>query len=474
MNASDGQCSLCEYYATRIMACDGLADGPCPIANRNKKVTLCQGDLMLCDHCNNMRFGSKTKEQREKAGTKASAQMSSGSKPANESILMAAPPLLARPDWGEHSGSTPNVTAPEMGEKEDRCLIQPLLAYILFSMQSATRDNIKLAVLGRFSAEEILEAKSKLWESRGESLGQFPLRKESRARPEKEAHIIDILQAIDTLDKDENLPLIVIDAMSLGKIPRSHPEELNNISLCDRLNQLESRFKNMHDIMDRCVTENLAMKDEIEVLKSKEKKSYADVASPIGINQAPYSHPLGQMDKPTSNARRSMPNAKVQYKMTPQTVKEVEHCISDMKIQLRRNGNMDSHVDRKSECESQETIMKEFSVPTYHQKKERQRLKQIIKGKSDARCGVKGAPEPSRHVFIYRVDKDTTEDDIKNLLTENENPFTIRELKCLSHEDAMYKSFKLSVPKSHLHRLYDDGLWPDGIRLRKYTPKIDK
>ena len=46
------------------------------------------------------------------------------------------------------------------------------------------------------------------------------------------------------------------------------------------------------------MTENLTMKNEIEVLKSKEKKSYADVASPIGINQAPYSYALGQWINP--------------------------------------------------------------------------------------------------------------------------------------------------------------------------------
>ena len=89
MDAGAVHWSLCKYCATRNIDCGGLTDSPCPIANRIVKVSLCQGDLMLCDHCNNVRFGSKTKEQRDKEGkgTKASAQISSASKPNVGSCL---------------------------------------------------------------------------------------------------------------------------------------------------------------------------------------------------------------------------------------------------------------------------------------------------------------------------------------------------------------------------------------------------
>ena len=48
-----------------------------------------------------------------------------------------------------------------------------------------------------------------------------------------------IMHALTAPDKENKLPIDVTDCMSLSVIPRSHPEELNDISLCDRLNKLE-------------------------------------------------------------------------------------------------------------------------------------------------------------------------------------------------------------------------------------------
>ena len=121
--------------------------------------------------------------------------------------------------------------------------MQPILSYILFSMQSAAADNIKLAVMGHFSDNTICEAKDMLWSFCGSKLiGDKKSRKDSTARSEKDAHVSDIITTLVKLDKSKKLPCVVIDALSLGTIPRSHPEELNNISLCDRLNQLECRM----------------------------------------------------------------------------------------------------------------------------------------------------------------------------------------------------------------------------------------
>ena len=43
-------------------------------------------------------------------------------------------------------------------------ILEPLLAYILFSLQSSTSENISKAVLGHFTPEQIFNAKEVLWE----------------------------------------------------------------------------------------------------------------------------------------------------------------------------------------------------------------------------------------------------------------------------------------------------------------------
>ena len=73
----------------------------------------------------------------------------------------------------------------------------------------------------------------------------------------------DILSALVKLDKANKTPHIVISAYSLGSIPRSHPKELNNISLLDHLNQLEKHMSNMQSNIDNVVAQNLALLDHI-------------------------------------------------------------------------------------------------------------------------------------------------------------------------------------------------------------------
>ena len=78
-----------------------------------------------------------------------------------------------------------------------------------------------------------------------EIIGEKPRLKSSNTRPGEEAHLYDILCAINELDAGSKMPCVVIDAYSLSQIPRSHPEELNNISLLDRLNRLEQRMSGL-------------------------------------------------------------------------------------------------------------------------------------------------------------------------------------------------------------------------------------
>ena len=49
------------------------------------------------------------------------------------------------------------------------------------------------------------------------------------------------------------------------------------------------------------------------------------------------------------------------------------------------------------------------------------------------------------------------------------NNFTVGKLECISHDMAKYKSFKPTVPVDQFSKLFDEGLWPEGLRVRKYS-----
>ena len=84
--------------------------------------------------------------------------------------------------------------------------------------------------------------------------------------------------------------------------------------------------------------------------------------------------------------------------------------------------------------------------------------------------GVAGALEPTRHLFIKRITKDTENDAVKNMILSY--GFGIRDFGCISHPDGRFKFFKLSVPASQFERLFDEKLWPEGVVVRIYmTPR---
>ena len=81
----------------------------------------------------------------------------------------------------------------------------------------------------------------------------------------------------------------------------------------------------------------------------------------------------------------------------------------------------------------------------FQQRKSKQKSG-IITGNSVSCKGVAGAPEPTCHLFIKRITKDTDNDAIQKMIQSY--GFGIRDFRCISHPEAHFKSFKLSVPAS--------------------------
>jgi len=66
-------------------------------------------------------------------------------------------------------------------------------------------------------------------------------RKGSTRRSKSEDHFNDILCGLLKLIRVEQIPVISCDLLSLSTIPLPYSEELNNLSIIDRLNTLEAQ-----------------------------------------------------------------------------------------------------------------------------------------------------------------------------------------------------------------------------------------
>ena len=97
----------------------------------------------------------------------------------------------------------------------------------------------------------------------------------------------------------KKMPCFVIDAYSLHTIPRSHPEELCDISLVDRLNRLEKQVTTLQEALDFIVCENISLKEKIN-------------ANPQALYSTVTSRPASIVAQlPTSNNRPGESNVEV-------------------------------------------------------------------------------------------------------------------------------------------------------------------
>jgi hypothetical protein len=78
----------------------------------------------------------------------------------------------------------------------------------------------------------------------------------------------------------------------------------------------------------------------------------------------------------------------------------------------------------------------------------------------------RGAPEPSRDLFLYRVSK---EEDSEIITKYNgQNKVKPRAVVTVSNEEAKFNSFKLQVKSSDVSRILREDLWPEGVCIRRY------
>lgn len=246
---------------------------------------------------------------------------------------------------------------------------------------------------------------------------------------------------------------MAVDPNGLSRIPRVRPTELCSISLAEKVAALEAQLQVV--VSDhKCIVANLeARMTSIETMAQlPEKPTFAEVASNLktGAPKPPV----------VSSGTQSIlavppPAAK---KLQPVPVLQVE------------GSNL-----RPSEYGSQRSLSSlapsghnEGFMYTGQQKKLMKKHKKSITGQGAPGLGskLKGAPEPSRDVFVYRVQKGVEAKDIQDHMAEQN--IQIRDVKMISNEEAKFCSFKVEIKLSDYDTVVDSAFWPEGIRVRRY------
>ena len=133
----------------------------------------------------------------------------------------------------------------------------------------------------KYSEGDIKSGKELLWQLRGDKLGPYPNRSDSKNRKANDVNIEDIVNAVADLDVQNILPVFV--AKDLSKLPDLQPEELNKLYYINRVASLEAQMKQHREelvTVNRYISQ---INDENQLQKDENKQLRDDI---LNINRA--------------------------------------------------------------------------------------------------------------------------------------------------------------------------------------------
>ena len=92
-------------------------------------------------------------------------------------------------------------------------------------------------------------------------------------------------------------------------------------------------------------------------------------------------------------------------------------------------------------------------------------------GRAAASSDLVGAPPPERQIWVSRV-SNGTETSMNKYLTDN--GVTVKSIEKTSHPSSKFSSYKISIPMTDLHKVYDEIFWPYGIYCKRWYNKVEQ
>ena len=394
--------------------------------------------------------------------------------------------------------------------QSDSIILNHVLCYVKNGMNMGVPNLIKKSVLGFFSEKEILAAKEILFERCATSIiGVFKRRITTSTRTETAANLDDILDALKLLDRNPSCPIFAVSSLDLNRLPRSRPEELNDITVVDRISQLENSFDALKCLFETsrcsCSCSSSSSSSSSSAVRGK-GAAPAAAAAPPSPNSAPsddtrtsqkQKRPVvaaaaaAAANPPSPNSVPSVDKSSSSSSLTPGTSvrrsssssssatgnsQAVDKSRSSYSEVVRRNVPASpSHTDNDNDINNDNDGFKVVknknkmsTTPDGHNRQDNNKAKKkkyVAVTGINQHAKVKAAPEPSRSVLLHRLHKDTETDELRDMISVN---FEIRQLVLLSQENSSFKSYRLDIPISQFKNAFNADMWPQGVGVKPY------
>ena len=383
-------------------------------------------------------------------------------------------------------------------------IFNELLFYAAYHIHRANNDNVKKCICTFYTDIEIVEAKKCLWDNLEEILGRYRDRNNSDNRAASSQHVTDILTALRKLDEISQLPTIA--ALNYDRIPKVEPEECNVAFMAQRLQKLENVIQNYDERIADLRTD--ISRVQLDVQKKSTHKNQHEENTQIGRSRT-ISDSILQMSSTSQDPAfisKSRPGG------VGNTAEENSHHIAHFRGKAKPRS---SYQERKRNSSNHQTSQlrsvglnpqderRNSSRPTtgetydisYAQKValdpydagdgfqyprqfvKRQRHRQAW-GVGNRECvssvdsdALRGAPSPSRYIFVYRVLEGNTVA-IKDYCLKQ--GIQVRHVSLRSNAQAKYRSFVVEVSVNDQKKVINGNFWPNGIHVRPYRGEISQ
>ena len=309
-------------------------------------------------------------------------------------------------------------------------------------------------VIGRyFDLEQVKDSKSLVCDTA--SL-PFKRRQDSETRSEKMAHIRDIIDMLRKLGRDDKIPLFVVDAVGRSRLPRINADDISYVAVTERLTDMFNQMNLVNDAMAANTARNLDNANNIKYIRETQLGIISSTTTPSPVVATASMSPtlIPSSVVPSSSlpsydvmstgfpssvvSSSSMPSSVVPpltALMTPVPSFTMPSSIIDCSVPSSTMSTTSPpavHVPLVTNTYKQRTMANvirtssnvpmattltdnnnnTWQVPKKHvqslRKHNRRRIRGTVTGSN-----VKGAPSPSITIFIYRVDNDTNDDDMR-------------------------------------------------------------
>jgi len=336
-----------------------------------------------------------------------------------------------------------NATDDDNGRGD--CIYSAVLSYLIMSMRSTPLNERRRIALTHFTGDQILEAKNALWslidQPSAAIIGNNQVRRGSHLKSKKDFDIDDVLEALDKLDSNKCVPDVAVRAAELHLIPQvsqAPSSEQDESMMHRRLDQLEAIIREMG--------QQLA---EVKQLVTP-RSLYSSV---VTNNEQPV------VDAPTRSSETASP-----------VLRQTQQQIQSPHYRRHTSPEEDHDVAGGSSTENGAEWREQKNRKQRRNAKRKNKIGRFGAGKAEH---LKAAPMPDRHLFLGRLETGD-EASIKRHVEDRRPAVNLLEVKRISHEEARFKSFKISCPANQFHMLDDASLWPENsifYPFREYKSK---